>query len=83
MNVQKLKAARILKGYTQTDVAKKLGVSLPTYAQKERGKIDFSIKEVIKLANILDLDIAQIDDIFFEGKLTKCITTPHEGREAG
>lgn len=70
MNTLKLKSMRVGKGYTQTDVAKKLGVAIKTYCDKENGKKEFSPGEIINLANILDLDTQLVNQIFFDGKLT-------------
>lgn len=74
MNTLKLKSMRVGKGYTQTDVAKKLGTTTKTYCDKENGKKDFSPGEITNLANILELDSQLVNQIFFDGKLTDRLT---------
>lgn len=62
-----LAAARINAGLTQTEMAKKLGVSLPTYCGYERGK---SIMRVDKAEMFSDIvKIPQGNIIFFKNKL--------------
>lgn len=70
MNTLKLKSMRVGKGYTQTDVAQKLGTTTKTYCDKENGKKEFSLREIIVLAIILDLDLQLVNQIFFDEKLT-------------
>lgn len=73
MNSLKLKGARVSKGLNQEETAKKVGVALPTYCNKENGKIPFTTKEISKLSKIFDLNIVEINDIFFDGDLTNRI----------
>lgn len=58
----KLKSIRVEHGESQADVARVLGVSEPTYNQKELGKRDFSLDEAIKLAKYYG---KTLDEIFF------------------
>lgn len=51
---QKLKAERALLGLTQTDVAKQLGISLTSYASKERGEKEFTLSEIKKLLELFN-----------------------------
>lgn len=69
MNYKLLKSKRVLKGFTQKDVAEKLGVSGKTYNHKEQGKIVFKPNEIISVSKILDLTISDINEIFFNNNL--------------
>ena len=42
----KIKEYRIVKGYTQREIAELLGIKQNTYSDKERGKTKFTIDEV-------------------------------------
>ena len=59
----KIRAAMILKGYTQADVAKALGVGGSTLSKKLNGHSDFTLPECIRIAKLLG---RTLDDIFFE-----------------
>lgn len=66
MDIQKLKGARVSKGYTQEHIARKLGVSTKTYNRKELGLIEFNRREILKLMEILELDHKDIAEIFLQ-----------------
>lgn len=70
INLNKLKAKRVEVGLTQVEIAELLGINFVTYQRKETGIRDFSIKEVIKLTDILKLTIEDVNEIFFNNKLT-------------
>ena len=42
----KIKEYRVMKGYTQTEIANLLGIKQNTYSDKERGKTQFNVKEI-------------------------------------
>lgn len=63
---QRLKGERIAKGYTQKDMALKLGVSRNTYVKKESGKSDISIDELSKIGDILGLTPEKTFTLFFK-----------------
>lgn len=63
---QRLKGERIAKGYTQKDMALKLGVSRNTYVKKESGKSDMSIDELSKIGDILGLTPEKTFTLFFK-----------------
>jgi transcriptional regulator with XRE-family HTH domain len=54
------KEARLKKGLTQIEVAKKSGIYPNTYAKIERGEQDPSFATAKKLAKTLDIDISDI-----------------------
>lgn len=53
----KLKAARVEKGFTQEEMAKRMNMPISTYAAKELGKNKFNETEIAQLSNILDKDV--------------------------
>ena len=42
----RIKEYRIIKGYTQRELAEILGIKQNTYSDNERGKINFTIDEI-------------------------------------
>ncbi|HEM6182819.1 TPA: helix-turn-helix transcriptional regulator [Streptococcus suis] len=52
--------ARKQAGYTQKDIADKLGISETTYRQKELGQNDFKLSECYKIAKILNKEISDL-----------------------
>lgn len=64
MKSLELVAERNRKGLRQNDISKLLNLSIIQYGKKERGQVDFTISEVKKLKNILNLDANQIIEIF-------------------
>lgn len=69
MNSNLLKSKRILNGYTQESISQKVGITPKTYNRKEIGLSTFNIKEIIELSKILELNIQEINEIFFESNL--------------
>jgi DNA-binding XRE family transcriptional regulator len=69
--MNKLKGARVAKGYTQELIAKKIGITTKTYCRKEQGHVSFTPEEIIKISNLLELTIEQVNEIFFDNKLTE------------
>ncbi|MCL2621471.1 MAG: helix-turn-helix domain-containing protein [Firmicutes bacterium] len=56
----KLKEIRIDKGFTQTDIAKKLNMSPNGYCNYENGVRDVPTKVLIKLAQIYNVTVGQL-----------------------
>ena len=65
MNIQKLKAALVEKGFTQRSLSKEMNVSKNTLNAKINGKTPISIQEATKLAEVLNLSKEEFDTIFF------------------
>lgn len=59
----KLKAKRVEKGLTQTQLAKMIGIAPATYNHKENGTAHFSFQEIIKLLDVLG---CKFEDIFLQ-----------------
>lgn len=56
----KLKGARVEKGLTQEDMAKRIGISTYSYLMKENGKRDFTLSEMKKICEILNKELSEI-----------------------
>lgn len=69
MNVNLLKSKRVEKGFIQKKVAKLLELTEKTYNSKENGKVPFKPDEISYLSNLLELDITEINRIFFDDNL--------------
>lgn len=69
MNMKLLKSKRVLKGFTQKDIAKKMNLSEKTFNHKEQGKICFKPTEIIEISKLLDLTISDVNEIFFSNNL--------------
>ncbi len=59
----KLKAKRVEKGLTQTQLAKMIGIAPATYNHKENGTAHFSFQEIVKLLEVLE---CKFEDIFLQ-----------------
>lgn len=62
-----LKQARLLKGFTQRDIANELGVHVQTYSKMEKEPDTVTIGEAKRISEILGLDY---DYIFFDRNST-------------
>ena len=51
----KVKEYRVMKGYTQTEIANLLGIKQNTYSDKERGKTKFTIDEIKLIKELLNV----------------------------
>lgn len=68
INVNELKGRIVAKGYTQTDVANKIGITPKTFSTKLKKGV-LNSKEIEKLIDILD--IKNPIDIFFVDNVTQ------------
>jgi len=73
LNGKMLKSIRILHSLTQEGLAKRVGITPKTYNRKELGIVNFTVFEIIQLASILNLNLENVNEIFFDNKLTECI----------
>ena len=53
--ILKVKEYRVMKGYTQTEIANLLGIKQNTYSDKERGKTKFTIDEIKLIKKLLEV----------------------------
>lgn len=52
---QRLKDAREIRGFSQTDLAKAMGIARQTYIDMETAKTDISCSRLLELAQILNI----------------------------
>lgn len=60
-----LKELRANKGLNQGEMAKEIGMSRATYGDKENGKGDFTVREIKIIASRFELQISDVNRIFF------------------
>lgn len=72
MNLKKLRIARLERELSQKDLAMKIGVHELTYSRKERGQREFTRTEIDNLAAALDLTNSEVNEIFFDSRITEC-----------
>lgn len=66
LNLRRIKAERIAKGYTQDVVAEKMGwKSRAPYAKRENGIVPFGADELAEFGNILGYGVNELG-IFFD-----------------
>lgn len=58
-----LRALFIQKGYTQSSIAEKIGISYQSFSYKMNNKVEFKVSEIEALCNILG--ITDKDKYFF------------------
>ena len=51
----KIKEYRILKGYTQSEIANILNIKQSSYSNKELGRRDFTVKEIKILKELFEV----------------------------
>lgn len=66
LNLKRLKAERIAKGYTQEEMAEEMGwKSRASYVKRELGYIDIGVEDFVRIIGILGYDTKDIS-IFFD-----------------
>ncbi len=75
MNIRLLKAKRVERDIRQKDLAKALNISEKAMCQKECSlENKFKADEMLTITKELNLSFSEFDAIFFDHKLTKCLT---------
>lgn len=69
VDTNSLKSAIAKKGYTQSEVAQKIGISTQSLNYKLLNKTEFKVDEAYRLCNVLDIPKETMGDIFFAQKL--------------
>lgn len=69
MKPNEIKAARVRLGFTQEEMAEELNITVPSYRNRERGRVPFSDSEKISLMIKLQLSYQQFNDFLFDGQL--------------
>ncbi len=57
---EKIKFLRMFKGWSQEEMAEKLGMALHGYAKIERGEVDVNLTRFKQIAETLEIDPAQL-----------------------
>ena len=70
MRVNELKAEAVRKGLTIDEVAEKAGIKKTTMWRRIQDSGNFTIKEIERIANTLDLSGIKILEIFFDEKVS-------------
>lgn len=65
MNSNKLKAIIMEKGYTQSEVAVKMNMAKNTFNSRVNGHSEFTVLELKKLCELLQISKKQMYEIFF------------------
>lgn len=58
----RIRELRIQKGWTQEQVAEKLGVALRNYQEMERGRQNLTLRTLTRMAHVLEREVSE----FFE-----------------
>lgn len=66
INCCRLKGRLVEKGFTQKEIAKRLGIAQASVNLKLNGKRAMSLDEACFLAKILDIKPAEFSDFFFK-----------------
>ena len=61
----RLKALMTIRGIKRKDFATQLGISYNTLTKKLNGQREFSINEILKIREILSLDVDLCANVFF------------------
>lgn len=64
INTKLLKSYFVKNGFTQEEIAKKIGISYQSLSDKINNKVQFKVDEVSSLCEILEITHDK-DDIFF------------------
>ncbi|WP_341775098.1 helix-turn-helix transcriptional regulator [Staphylococcus hyicus] len=72
-NVRRMKAERIAKGISLTDMAIQMGMTPGTYSKKENGHIRVTVDDLAKMFEILEIPESDCG-IFFTNKVAKMTT---------
>ncbi len=57
---ERIKIIRLFKGWSQEEMAEKLGYSLSGYTKIERGETDLNIPKLEKIAEIMGIDLEKL-----------------------
>lgn len=69
MNGRMLKGFRVGRGKTQTDYGNVIEKSTDSYAKKERGEVEFTNNEILKLVLESGMSFDEFNAIFYDGHL--------------
>ncbi len=64
-----LKKARERSGYSEEEVANKLGIPVSGYKDREKGRVPVTLVECAQLTKLFELSFDEFNDIFFRSAL--------------
>lgn len=70
-DTKKLKAALALRGMTAGDLADRIGMSRQSISYKMNNIREFRVKEIVSIAEALNLTLEEKEAIFFADKVDK------------
>lgn len=70
-NTELLKARIALSGYRHGHIARQLGVGTATLSKKIANQSDFKGEEIRKLCELLEINLTDMNVIFFDSKVAK------------
>lgn len=70
VDLHKIKMERLDRGYSQEQMAKKLGMTRNMYSKRENGWVEINATDLARIANVLGIDDEKIS-IFFTSKIPK------------
>lgn len=65
LDLSRIKAERVAKGLTQTEMAEAVGMNRTTYIRKEAGKTDLGVEEFMAIVTYLGFETTDLS-IFFK-----------------
>ena len=74
-NTLELKVAMLLANFTINDVATALGLSYYGFHKKLTNKAEFKANEILKISNLLKLNLEEKEKIFFANVVAETDTT--------
>lgn len=72
MNLKLLRMKRLQNELSQKQLAEMIGVHEMTYFRKEKGEREFTRTEIDNLAKALNLSNDDVNEIFFDSRITNC-----------
>ncbi len=77
--ITNIRTIRESKNYSEGYVAEKVGISQSTYNRKENGESDFTLSELLKLGEALEVSVSK----FIDMDLAKVINQYHNQDQSG
>jgi transcriptional regulator with XRE-family HTH domain len=77
--ITNIKTIRESKNYSEGYIAEKVGISQSTYNRKENGEGDFTLSELLKLGEVLEVSVSK----FIDMDLAKVINQYHNQDQSG
>lgn len=66
MQINKLKGLLVEKGFSYMDMSKELNIGIAAFTSKINGNSQFKLNELVILKRVLEIDLDDFNEIFFE-----------------